>query len=64
MDAHSVSTLRAEQLVFCPLVCPLMPTVNEKWVGMCPPVPHGVGAYAPTVKILLGQYRLDPNAEV
>jgi len=22
-----------------------VPTTNEKWVGTCPPVPYGFGAY-------------------
>jgi len=25
-------------------------TTNEKWVGTCPPVPYGFGAYGPMSK--------------
>jgi len=28
----------------CPLMCPSVPSVNEKWVGTCPHVPYGSGA--------------------
>jgi len=28
-----------------PARVPPVPTTNEKWVGTCPPVPYGFGAY-------------------
>jgi len=36
-------------LCLCPPVCPPVPTTNEKWVGTCPPVPYGFGAYGQLV---------------